>query len=444
MLLTGCYNINEPVRSTSISIIDTNKLGHKKHLNNYDSPYTICYMNEDDTYTMYIFASPIQYKTESGEYAIIDNTVIKTNKPNFIFENKANNIKTYFPKTLLKSFLIIKEYNFLEFKLDWDINGFSEAKQTTFTNMYNDEVSAVVYERKDMDLVFYPTKAGIKTELVLKEKPEDNKFAFIVKSGASEYENNQNGYILFKNGYEEENIIYQPLVQYTANKGRQLDVTTQMNIYREESGYYVGMIIDDNVIENAKYPIKLDPSFEMCLNKIPDSTVYSKHDINNYLASFGIVGGHPIFGEGWHYSRLRLNYFMTLKQDSFKSAVYYIKTLCDNTKAEDFKTYESSEQWSSTGMLWESKKPPGKLISEKTIPLNGYWGISMNEYVKACFDDPNWEKESVGFLMKVEKQNAYRIIATSDNSLYSPFLKIELTKLPAYFELKENINQVQF
>ncbi|HZJ75189.1 MAG TPA: hypothetical protein VFD25_01235 [Clostridia bacterium] len=43
----------------------------------------------------------------------------------------------------------------LEFKLNWDVNGFSEAKQT-------------IYESKDMDLAFYLTKAGIKTEIILK------------------------------------------------------------------------------------------------------------------------------------------------------------------------------------------------------------------------------------------------------------------------------------
>ena len=284
--------------------------GHMEQLHDYDSSYTVCYKNEDDTYSMYIFASPIQYKT-NGKYVVIDNTVVISKKTGFAFENKTNNVKTYFPKTLSESFRVEKDTAFLEFCPAFETAGFSEGKKIVTTNMYGDEVSAVIYERSDMDLVFYSTKGGIKAEVILKEKPKTNEFIFTVESDATSFENKQNGYILFKNGGENHGIIYQPLVQYTADNGQQLDVTTQMNIDRAEDTYLVTVTIDESIAGNAKtkYPIKLDPSFEMYLNKMADSTVYSKHDINNYLASYAVIGEHEVFGEGWHYVRSRFRYY---------------------------------------------------------------------------------------------------------------------------------------
>ena len=118
--------------------------------------------------------------------------------------------------------------------------------------------------------------------------------------------------MLFKNGGENKSIIYGPLVQYTANGEQQLDITTQMEVNREEGDTIVSLKIDEGILDdgNTEFPMRLDPSFEMYLNKMPDSTVYKKHNVNNYLANYAVVGDHPVWGEGWHYMRLRLNYFM--------------------------------------------------------------------------------------------------------------------------------------
>lgn len=446
VILHGCSkNTNNEILFTTISQIDIKVNGHAKQLSAYNSPYTIAYKNNDDTYSIYIFTSPIQYKIDNGEYAIIDNTIVKSVKEGFAFENKANNVKTYFPKTLSEPFRVEKGVDYMEFKPSWYLYGFSNAKKIIFTNMYGDRVSAVVYERKDMDLVFYSTKSGIKMEIILHVKPDGNEFSFSVNSSAAFYENKQNGYILFKKGDGQiESIIYQPLVQYEDDIGQKLDLTAQLDIARKESNYLVTITIDNGItdIPKTKYPIKLDLSFEMYLNKMPDSTVYSDFNVNNYLCHYAAVGQHPALGEGWHYARLRLNYFMTLKPENVKSAYLFIKPLWNNIDFKDLRAYESGTQWSSTQMLWGSKSSPGAIIAPTITLSDKYLGFPMSNYVKACFGDPKWEKESIGFLIRAEKKNAYCIMATSDNSLYAPFVKIDLEKLPAYFEPKDDINQV--
>lgn len=437
MSSSGCQKSDNEVLRTSISQIDTSC--HTEQLHDYDSPYTICYKNKDSTYSMYIFASPIQYKTNDG-YAIIDNTVIKSKKEGFAFENKANNVKTYFPKTLSNPFRVELENKFLEFNLNWDNTGFSEARQTIFTNMYGDKVSAVIYERKDMDLAFYPTKAGIKMEIILKEKQDSNGKSFKVKSGVASYENKQNGYVLFRNGGEIESLIYQPLVQYTVDKGQELDVTTQINIERKGGDFYVETIIDESIINNAKYPIKLDLSFEMYLNKMPDSTVYSNRDVNNYLASYAVVGKHPVLGEGWHYLRVRLNWFMTLDGSNITKAFYNVYSLSSCKNNTRFSLLDIDEQWSSVNVLWDTRSQNYNAYLDDILGEDNYVQFDMTEFFIKSFEDVSWQEESNGLLLRAKSIDSFDILATSDNCLYPPYIRFDIVALPSLFVAQENIN----
>ncbi len=199
IMLCGCSKNSYKILSTAISQIDVKANGLTEQLHDYDSPYTICYKNKDNTYSLYIFASPIQYKTKDG-YEVIDNTVIKSGKYGFAYENKANNIKTYFPKSLNDNFRVERDDDFIEFKTHMDIGGFSEAKQIVFTNMYGNKISAVVYEHKDLTLVFYPTKAGISLEAQVTEKPTQGQIKFKVNSKNKNYKIDNGKYISLMKG----------------------------------------------------------------------------------------------------------------------------------------------------------------------------------------------------------------------------------------------------
>lgn len=443
-MLGGCSQKKEnSVLTTTISNIKIKANGHKEQLSAYDSPYTICYRNENDTYSMYIFSSPIQYKTDSGEYKIIDNAVVEANEERFAFENKANDVKTYFPKTISEMFRVEKGEDFFEFRTNWDVSGFEEAKKIIFTNMYGDKVNAVIYERSDMSLIFYPTKSGIKLEIMLNEQLKSRNFSFTVNSSASDYENQQNGYILFKSGNENRLVIYQPLVQYTVAKKQHLDVMTKMSVKRVGGEYHIINNFDETILNNDTIvcPIKIDLSFEMYLNKMPDSTVYSKRTVNNYLSNYAVVGEHPLLGEGWHYIRYRLNFFFHANSENIKQASYFIKNLYASTN-ESTSLYKVNSQWSSTGILWSSRIEGDEHVSNVFSVKRGYEEYPITAYVQDCVGAYSWESESIGVLMKTEQNSGfYKIFATSDNSLYSPYILINLDAPPVSFEIKNNINE---
>lgn len=444
LLLCSCSaSTNIEILSTAVSQINLKERNHVEQLNDYDTPYTICFKNKDDTYSLYIFASPIQYKTDNNKYAIIDNTVIESQSDEFAFENKANNVKTFFPKTTSEMFLIKSGLNCLEFKPNWDCEKYSEGEKILFTNMYGDTVSAVAYSNKEMDLFFYPTKSGIKTEIVIKQKPMKKELSFTVKSGATSFEDKQNGYILFKNGGEKQSILYQPLVQYETNKCKQMDISTKMDIIKKEGYYLVTLIFNDNIYNDpaTNYPISIDMSFELYLNKMPDSTIYSKRYVNNYLANYAMIGNHPVLGEGWHYIRYRLNHFFHADGKDIESATYYVRSLYSSDDSISTSLYRAEAQWSSTGIIWSDRINGTEQVSDTVKRGKNYLSFQINSYVKDCIEFYSWETETIGVLIKSESPgNSYEILATSDNSLYSPYILIKLKKLPDSFEKKENIN----
>lgn len=410
--------------------------GHIERLSDYNSPYTVCFKNNDNTYSMYIFASPIQYKTENGEYVIIDNTVLESNKDDFAFENKANDIKTYFPKTLSESFRVERIDGFIEFKPNWDIKGFSKAKLKTYINMYGDPVSAVAYERKDTDIFFYPTKAGIKVEIVLKRKPDNNEFSFTVKSDAISYENKQNGYIRLLNGSNGEEsdinagIIYKPLVKHIIDGEDNIDIQSKLEFYSTQDEYLLKIQINQEIFNNEsiEYPVKLDPSFELHQEKTPDSTVYSKFVTNNFLANYAMVGKHPVLGEGWHYSRIYVNKFLFIKSSNVISATFHIKNLYSNSRdISELQMGSVDAFWSSGQMIWNTKVHPLKRTISPVI--NSEYIFDITDFVKGLVDDESGDTETYGNIIQgMDDSDGYSILATSDNSTYTPFIILKFSK----------------
>lgn len=448
LLLTSCSfdKANECLLVNAIYQIDTSNTIQQLH--DYDSPYTICYQNSDNTYSVYIFSSPIQFNTENG-YEIIDNTIVESSDPNYAFENKANKIKTYFPLFLCNSFKVVREDDFIEFTVEDDVTGFSDAKQQMFMNMYGDMVSAVVYERSDMNMVFYPTKAGIKSEIVLKQKIDDNQHNFHVTTNGTSYQNDQNGYILISSGEEKVGLIYSPLIKGSMDKydenDNNISIKSNMHINREEDGYAVSISIDEGAFNNEDiYPISFDPSFELYLSKQPDSGIYSKkQNENSYLREISVIGNSDSLGIGMQYMRFRLNNFINIDKDSIISSFYHISELSGFTSRKILNLHKMHIQWSSTGLCWINKVECGEKISTKKIKKSGDIAFDITKYTWECFTDTTCSTESYGLLLEgTENKNSYRIFASSDNSLYSPYVEITLKSLPIEIICIEDINSI--
>lgn len=144
VLLSSCTSIGRVPVSNTLELAATNYREEK--IPKYDSPYTACYRNQDKTYDLYIFASPVQYKTGGKSYAMIDNRLKPAEQEGYAYQNKANDIQMQFPKTLEAPILLKKGEEDTSFLLE-DGKAFGAAKKCSFQNMAGDMVEAVQYRR---------------------------------------------------------------------------------------------------------------------------------------------------------------------------------------------------------------------------------------------------------------------------------------------------------
>lgn len=424
-LLSGCsgkdYNPMVPANQNSVS--------KRAQLKEYDSPYTLCRKNKDGTYSLYTFAAPVQFRSVSG-YSFIDNSLVAS-KNGFAFENKANEVKCFFPARLEDHFKIVREDEFLSFRFSVP-SGFSSAQKGRYINSAGDAVEAISYEKTGMRLWFYATRAGIAFEAVY-DGSEVPPLAFEVSSSARFAENHQNGYVLLKDGSPTVGIINCMSARY--DDERQLDIPIETETVSE------GNFKASFSINNDGRAFTAESSFSLYQNKIPDTAVYSKEESNEFLSSYACIGTSPEKGDGWLYTRFRMNYIYGISPESIVSSEYYIRQLGGTLEASNIEIFKPAENWTSTGMTWQKRILPGeKLPISGEKQKNGWITVNLTDFTKECYSDPQWAAESAGLLIKAENPDAYAMLATSDHPVYAPYLVTTVSKLPESFFPPDDIN----
>jgi hypothetical protein len=459
IFLASCTSYAKPITEyVNQNMVTSNKNTEK--IDKYDSPYTMCYKNSDGTYTIYMFASPISFKNSQGRYEYIDNNIIKNPDADMLnkgydYRNAKNSILTYFPQKDNNDIIVKNGDDIINFSLvKPDSTSIASAKLENSKNMYGDSFPEVTYgiNSDAIQIKNYVTKAGVKSEVVLNKYPGTNEIKFKVKISGYTPENNSNGYIRFLDSKKNMGgIIYSGIQKdsytksYTEKDGH-LSINSSVDI--EPAGspdiYIVTFTLDNKFLKNKNtvYPVKFDPSFEFYLNKQPDSGVYSKNPYTNaYLSPISVIGNSDFLGIGRQYIRFRYDYFFRCDANSVISSFYHLREFTGFSSDEKVSFDKMNEQWSSTGLNWNNKIDFGNEITSKIVNKSGDISFDITKFTKDCFADPNWMTESYGLLLKGSEQNdRYRVIASSDNSEYPPYVEINLKSLPQEFTFREDIN----
>lgn len=401
-------------------------------LSDYNTSYTACERNQDGTYSFYIYAAPVQF--QQGEtYLKKELSIVESDKNGYTYMNKSSDIKTYFPSEITGNFLIRNEQGDIRFCFTKNVSGFGRGEKMVFENLYGDQVEAVRYESdKGMQIYCYATISGIQIELVCQKESSLPEMDF--EADVTSMTRQKNGYIVFHDREETAVVIYEPVVKAANSDEPQFGSA----IYGKERNGLYHLWIEPPECMN-KEEVRLLYSIERYVNKIPDSTVYSKKNINNYLRSYAVVGEHQDFGSGIHYLRFRLQYYLSMDTNNVISARYYLKNLREGNDKAALGLYRNLDQWSSTQMLWETKVESDKeAYSWGSYADNGWICFDVTDYVKSCLKSEDWMEESIGSTLKCE--DGYALVATSDNSLYVPYLEIVMKDLPEGFTGQENVN----
>lgn len=423
------YNID--FDSTAIAQIRFSEK-NSVQLHDYDSAYTMVTKNSNGTYTIYLFSAPIQYKVEDG-YELIDNTIIISHKEGYEYENKANDVKVYFPDNVANGVLVAKGDEWLSI-VPYEAEKFSKAKCKIHINKYGDKVHAVFYERENLKLIFYPTSAGVKCEMIIQDVSIEKENYFFLDSSSSNFENKKNGYIsLMKPDGTKSSIIYNSFVSMQNNN---IITDIKATVAYEQNKIKVTYKYYDFLDVQGDKSITLDPSFEMYRNKMPDTSVYSNFENNSYLRNYAVVGQDSFFGEGWEYLRIRVNHFFSIDCDSVLSASYNCKKLFTNNKDLNLSLKTVNKDWSSTQMIWSNRVfPVGKITCSV---LKDTFSFDITEFLKYTVSDFSGVEEANGLIL--QGKGGYAILASADNCLYPTYVTITLDRKPLAFVPRENIN----
>lgn len=200
--------------------------------------------------------------------------------------------------------------------------------------------------------------------------------------------------------------------------------------------------------QSTHYPIKLDASFEFYANKMPDSTTSSKGAANSYLSNYCSIFNRKSNDVTQHFIRLRINYFMETNAKNIMYASYNIKPLgtADEKEAiqKEVELREVNSQWSSTQLKWNDKGEIGATISDQAKGIeNGYYAFDITQFIKKCVFDTSGGIESRGMVLLSDHENENSTyFATSDNTLYPPYIRIKMKNAPDKFSIMENINKI--
>ena len=100
--------------------------------------------------------------------------------------------------------------------------------------------------------------------------------------------------------------------------------------------------------------------------------------------------------------------------------------------------------WSSTHINWLTRFKTYEEECETTISKAGRYSFDITNFVKACIEDEEWNTEVYGLAMSAaDGVKGTKVVATSDNMFYQPYIRIDFYDLPWAFERLNAINPDQ-
>lgn len=199
------------------------------------------YLNEDGTITAYMYDEDIHY-LDNGEYKEIDNSLIEENE---YITNKNNNFKIKLYKNKYLVNIDLDNDNYLNIKLK---NGFGvNAKQENNKVIYEDVLP-------NIDFHYLIHGKALKENIYLKDKINTNIIFDIETNLELVLENNK---VLAKNS---EKNIYTFDSLFMKDSNNIINENCQYELSGDNGKYEITLKLDQAYLENASYPVIVDPT----------------------------------------------------------------------------------------------------------------------------------------------------------------------------------------
>ncbi len=401
-----------------------------------DNLNKIVFLNADGSTTEYLFAYPVKYLADGK---IQDITLdISKNELSESFESSANSSKTVFPYNLADGISLTGN--------NQTISLVPYINQTEIINATLIDHKKVIYKFDDTTEYEYSlTYTGFKENIIVSEYTGQTEFLFYLYTNGLKL-TEQDGSFSLKNKENEICAVIGDVIIFSADEKNNSMGRLEASQIIENEQYVLRIIVDQNYLmdENTAYPIRIDPTIEICYNNngssaIEDVTINSLSGTDGSSGSLR-VGLRDTYGvsrilmkfPGLNLSSLGTNYSIT------NATVEVRDVMCESASMTVYCYVFSGNEWSESTANWSNVNPNNistYLSSNVFSYSNGlqqstphWYSFDITEAVKG------WKSEyyniNKGIIFKapssVENGNTYinKTIASYNRSSYKPTLTV--------------------
>jgi len=406
---------------------------HKNRLIENETPYTLCFENEDGSHSLYVFSTPISFLQEDGSLALIDTELVSVSreekKQGYWKKTKSSPVESYFPKSFEENGIRIQngEYEMnlspLSFKGD-------AIDTQTYCDAIGRRVPAVSYESGKNEIYsFLPTATGVTIAVSWTQQPQSNQISFVVfGDGLETAENIAQQYLLFQNEKKEERAIFHN--SYLSDSQGNVSFGNSVEISKKEENFIVTITLAEEFLKTASYPVVFSPSLEWFEEGITDATRY---DSENVVAEKASVV--PTFDSEWgknprHYMKFKVNSIVKTYRENVKQASLNLFSLHGREIKGELQRIR--EHWREDSLM---EKAPIPYQTETKAEGDGGFRIKadITQFIQECIYDDTYYTESYGLVwVPMEKSDA--VFASYNSSLYQSYFRLDLYDAPWLYE----------
>ncbi|MCD4827675.1 MAG: hypothetical protein K8Q99_07850 [Acholeplasmataceae bacterium] len=261
--LISDQNLMEKYPTTTDANFDQSQVAIESEMIDERTANTKTFRKVDGTYEVAMYNDIIHYQ-EDGKWKQINNSLNDTGSE---LENKDNKFKVKFPKKIddNKSIKLTLD----KYSIDWNILDINQStvsydESKTETNDIKELINinqSVLYSQalQDVDIEYILTGSKIKENIILNNYIEDFRLTFEYKLKDLSLIQDENGSILFLNQDEEVVFSFDELYMIDDELNTSFDVLYELN-HIGNKVYQITIIPNDEWLQIASYPVKIDPS----------------------------------------------------------------------------------------------------------------------------------------------------------------------------------------
>jgi len=220
------------------------------------------YQNSDDTITYEYYADPIRYYDSDHSLEEIDTAFVLSDG---VYKTSSTEAEISMPDSLSSDKSITLNYNEFEIAMSFieDDNVSLMQGSSSLNALLETNRKTISYSNASSDyaIKYYANNLGIKEEIVLDEIPSNNVFSFDLTLCEGYIETNDLGGFDI---YDEEDSLVAYISPLYLIDGRGLisedDASYHLGVNEETDSYILDIIVDESYLQDAYYPVTIDPS----------------------------------------------------------------------------------------------------------------------------------------------------------------------------------------